>query len=113
MRYATTIGGVLAAGLLVFGSAARAQPAATGTPPPASRPEPPPDALGRDTPRGAVLGFLIAAREAGYEYAARDLNTRQVGDAGAELARQLFVVLDRRLPAGLAQLSDRPEGGSP
>jgi hypothetical protein len=43
------------------------------------------------------------------------LNTRLRGQAAAVLAHQLFIVLDRRLPAGLgqAQLSDRPEGSSP
>jgi len=32
------------------------------------------------------------------------------GKAAADLARQLFVVLDRRLPARLNELSDKPEG---
>ncbi|HTF65927.1 MAG TPA: hypothetical protein VK638_24885, partial [Edaphobacter sp.] len=65
----------------------------------AAQSEAPKDALGRTTPRGAVLGFLSAAREGDYELAARYLNTRRRGKAATDLARQLFVVLDRRLPA--------------
>ncbi len=38
------------------------------------------------------------------------LNTRLVGEDAVDLARQLFVVLDTRLPARLPQLSDSPEG---
>ncbi len=104
---------LVSAGLLLFCSTARAQPGVPESPPIEKRPEPPKDVLGRNTPRGTVLGFLIAAREGNYESAARYLNTHQLGTPAADLARQLFIVLDRRLPAGLAQLSDRPEGSSP
>jgi len=38
------------------------------------------------------------------------LNTRLRGKAAEDLARQLFVVLDRRLPARLNSISDLPEG---
>jgi MscS family membrane protein len=74
------------------------------------QPEVPQDSLGRTTPRGAVLGFLIAARTGQYELAIQYLNTRLRGKAGAFLAYQLFTVLDRRLPPRLPQLSERPEG---
>lgn len=78
---------------------------------PASVPsEVPQDVLGRGTPRGTVLGFLSAARKGENETAAQYLNTRLHGKAAATLAHQLFVVLDRRLPARLNQLSDRPAG---
>src|SRR6266403_1828112 len=60
-----------------------------GSAPTPAQPEVPTDALGRATPRGAVLGFLGAA---------------------AALAHQLFIVLDRRLPPRLNQVSDDPEG---
>ena len=86
-----------------FGIPAKASAAAT-------QPEAPKDALGRSTPRSAVLGFLSAAREGDYELAARYLNTRRRGKSATDLARQLFVVLDRRLPARLNQLSNEPEG---
>src|SRR5258708_33865179 len=65
--------------------------------------------LGRGTPRGAVLGFLGAARRGDDELAAQFLNTRVRGNAAAALAHQLFIVLDRRLPPRLNQVSDDPE----
>lgn len=74
--------------------------------------EPLTDSLGRNTPRGTVLGFLIAARTGQNDIAVQYLNTRLRGDAAIGLARQLFTVLDRRLPPRLTQLSDRPEGSA-
>ncbi len=76
----------------------------------ASQPEIPQDALGRTTPRGTVLGFLLAGRSGNDGEAVEYLNTRLRGKAAEELAHQLFVVLDRRLPAKLHALSDKPEG---
>jgi MscS family membrane protein len=76
----------------------------------AAQPEVPKDALGRTTPRGTVLAFLSAARKGDRDLAARYLNTRLRGPAANYLAQQLYVVLDRRLPAHLNQLSDVPEG---
>ncbi len=78
--------------------------------PTSSQPEIQKDALGRSTPKGTVLAFLIAARNGDYELAARYLNTQLRGDAAEVLAHKLFVVLDRRLPPRLNQLSDNPEG---
>ena len=76
----------------------------------AAKPEPPKDPLGRGTPRGTVLAFLSAARKGENALARQYLNT-QLDDSQAEdLAHQLFVVLDTRLPARLAQVSDAPEG---
>ncbi len=68
------------------------------------------DALGRSTPRGTVLGFLNAARKGENELAREYLDTLVSGLQAAELAQQLFVVLDARLPARLSQLSDDPDG---
>jgi len=75
-----------------------------------SQPETKPDLLGRTTPRGAVLGFLRAAGKGDNESAAQYLNTHLSGKDANNLAHELFVVLDRRLPARLNELSDRPEG---
>jgi MscS family membrane protein len=72
-------------------------------------PEPPKDPLGRDTPRKAVLGFLDAARKGNAEVAVLYLNTPP-GTSSETLARQLAIVLDRRLPARLNEISDKPEG---
>jgi MscS family membrane protein len=68
------------------------------------------DALGRDTPRGTVIGFLTAARKDDNELARHYLNTPESGAAAERLAHQLFVVLDTRLPARLTQVNDTPEG---
>jgi MscS family membrane protein len=82
-----------------------------GIPAPAPvQPEVAKDSLGRTTPRGTVLGFLSAGREGKDELAAQYLNTRLRGNAAAVLAHQFFTVLDRRLPARLNELSDKPEG---
>jgi MscS family membrane protein len=68
------------------------------------------DGLGRDTPRGTVLGFMSTARAARNELAPQYLNTKLRDQAAVDLAHQLFVVLDSRLPPRLIELSDRPEG---
>src|SRR5271170_4705718 len=78
--------------------------------PPAAQPDTSKDALGRNTPRGTVLGFLAAARKGNMAVASQFLNTPLRGSAAESLARQLFTVLDRRLPPRLQELSDSPEG---
>jgi MscS family membrane protein len=85
-------------------------PSATAATTVATQPSAPVDPLGRATPRGTVFGFLSAARRGDYELARQYLNSRLPADAGHELARQLFVVLDARLPAKLTLISDAPEG---
>jgi MscS family membrane protein len=57
-----------------------------------------------------VVGFLSAARKGDYDLARYYLDTRLAGRAGAELAHQLFIVLDTRLPPRLTQISEAPEG---
>src|SRR4051812_6961108 len=76
----------------------------------ATQAESPRDALGRSTPRGTVLGFLSAARKGEYQLARQYLDTPLKLPAAEQLADQLFVVLDARLPARLPQISDVPEG---
>lgn len=93
--------------------AAWSQLGAPEAPATATKPETPKDTLGRDTPRGTVLGFLSAARKGNAQIAALYLNTPLRGADAEALARQLAVVLDRRLPARLNELSDKPEGALP
>jgi MscS family membrane protein len=76
----------------------------------AQKAETPKDSLGRATPRGTVMGFLVAAQKGDTEIAVEYLNTRLRGKAAAILANQLAAVLDSRLPARLNQLSDQPQG---
>jgi len=85
----------------------------TAKEPEAPKPEVPKDFLGRATPRGAVLGFMAAAKKGNVEIAALYLNTPLRGEDSQNLARQLAVVLDRRFPARLNQVSDNPEGSVP
>src|SRR6185295_14619476 len=76
----------------------------------AAQTESPRDLLGRDTPRGTVFGFMGAARRGNEEAAASYLDSTLKGQPLVDLAHQLYVVLDSRLPARLNELSDRPEG---
>jgi MscS family membrane protein len=78
--------------------------------PPASSPAPAQkDPLDRDTPRGTVRGFLSAGRSGQDELAAEYLNL-PAGRRAANLARQLFVVLDARMPSRLSLITDAAEG---
>lgn len=103
---------VVVAALLAHPSVASgAAPAQAPTPTSAASPaEAPKDTLGRETPRGTLFGFMTAARKSNFDLAALYLNTHLRDRAAAELASQLFVVLDTRLPARLQEVSDRPDG---
>lgn len=69
-----------------------------------------PDALGRATPAGTVMGFLAAGARADWERASRYLDTKLPGPRAEELAQQLKVLLDRGLTINLDRLSRKPEG---
>ena len=103
------IGTIFLIALVLAPGAARAQPDPAAKPS-SGRAESVEDSLGRRTPRGTVRGFLSAARKGDDEIAAQYLNTPLQGDQAKELAHQLFIVLDTRLPARLAQLSTESEG---
>jgi MscS family membrane protein len=73
------------------------------------------DPLERDTPRGALGGFLRAARAGRWEEAARYLDLSALPEAEREergplLARHLKRVIDRSLWIDLEGIADRPEG---
>lgn len=70
----------------------------------------PADPLGRDTPRGCVLGFLEATQRGDYSQAAEYLDTREPPSQAQELARELQTVMNRGLSGNLDALSRRPEG---
>ncbi len=95
---------------VVFSSVSWAQVAIPAAAPVSSQPVAPSDSLGRETPRGTVLGFLYASRKGDYETARRYLNAPRGGAGADTLAHQLSAVLDRRLPARLYEVSSRPEG---
>lgn len=93
-------------------SVLNAQPeTSAGVKPSTAQSESAKDTLGRETPRGTLIGFMRAFREGNREAACLYLNTSLRGPAAMELAHEVYVVLDRRLPARLGEVSDRPEGG--
>ncbi len=104
-------GAAWASCLLLAGSlTASGQPAPAAGPPTRGENESATDALGRTTPLGTVRGFLSAARKGSDERAVEYLHTRLRGKDAVTLARQLFVVLDRGMPARLNQISSQPDG---
>src|SRR5580765_5713895 len=68
-----------------------------------------------DSPRGAVAGFIAAARAGDYQRAATfldlsNLDSAEVANQGALLARQLKFVLDRTLWIDVETISENPDG---
>jgi len=57
-----------------------------------------------------MLGFLGAARKGDHQLARQYLDTPLNEKAAEQLAAQLYAVLDARMPARLAQVSDAAEG---
>ena len=72
----------------------------------------PPDPLGRSSPHGCVVGFLLAARKQDYARAAQYLDTRKPEGQSEELARQLQTVLDAGLTGSLDELSRETTGNA-
>ncbi len=71
----------------------------------------PADPLGRSTPRGTVAGFLSASHRQDYTRAIEYLDTRLKGDTAKQLAIELALVLDRKLPTTNV-ISDLVEGSA-
>ncbi len=77
----------------------------------------PDDKYGRGVPRTMALGFVEATNKGDYEHASEYLDLRNLprgmsAGQGPELARQLRVVLDRKLWVDINALSDEPKGQS-
>ena len=113
-----SIGLVLLLGLVVVTSAFGATPAPVPpqSKPPAETPsaEKPPasvDTLGRDTPKGTVIGFMKAATDRDYQTAARYLDTKGLAWPIDERVDELLAVLNQALPTrALDRLNKAPEG---
>ena len=82
-----------------------------------SRPPTPPSTTGpkdvRETPRGALLGYLEACRDDDYRRAASFLNIRRDqrrSGTPEELARKLKQIFDRKLSQDPNTISNAPEG---
>ncbi len=77
------------------------QPAAA-----AAQPAPPPDALGRDNPRGCILGFIKAAQEERYNVAEQYFEPpprqrRESEGEDKELVNQLLTILNQKFAGAL------------
>ena len=87
----------------------------SATAPPASQNAQPPDPLGRETPRGCVLGFIKAAQEEKYELATEyfePLKTRRhpSQEDENELAVQLLAIFNQKFGGPLEMVSRDPQG---
>jgi MscS family membrane protein len=111
---------LLASWVCVTGIVAQAPPSkptnplstVTQGPAEAQPPAPPPDPLGRSSPHGCVVGFLVAAQKQDYARAAQYLDTRKPEAEAEELARQLQTVLNAGLTGNLDALSRESEGNA-
>src|SRR5512143_1935181 len=106
MRRLSTILVLLALSLAPWGLA-HAGTAPAGAAPPSP---PPQDALGRDTPRGTIVGFIRAAQAQDFARAAEYLDVKLPPARAQQLIQELKVVLDRGLNVNLNLLSTKPEG---
>jgi len=72
----------------------------------------PVDPLGRDTPRGAVLGFLQATQQGNYKLASEflQLSRTERQTHGEQVARDLQILLNSNFSGRLGQVTDRREG---
>ncbi len=81
---------------------------------PVNKPTQPPvvreDPLGRSTPYGTVMGFLMAAEQEDYQRASEYLESALSKKKKEELAGLLKMVLDRGLKVSIDTLSRKPEG---
>jgi MscS family membrane protein len=92
-------------------------PGITSSAPAATAPQntTPPDALKRETPRGAILGFIKAAGEERYPVAIQYFQPatnrhRPSMEDEEELAEQLFAILSRKFTNTLDFISNEPSG---
>jgi MscS family membrane protein len=94
-----------------FAEASQAtRPAATPVVPAAAVP----DALGlgRETPRGTVIGFIRAAQTENYDLATQffDVRRRSASEPEPELAQQLLAILNARFGGSLDSITNDPAG---
>jgi MscS family membrane protein len=85
-------------------------PAAAPTPP-VGTPSDPLD-LGRETPRGTVIGFIRAAQSEHYDIAVQYFEPRRRtgGEPDREVAQQLLAILNARFAGSLDSITNDPTG---
>jgi MscS family membrane protein len=84
-------------------------------PPTHTEPALPPDPLGRETPRGTVLGFIKAAQDERYGVAIRYFQPppnrrRHSEEEDQELAEQLLTIFNQKFTGALDFVSRDPQG---
>src|SRR5713226_4867800 len=83
---------------------------ATATTPSVAAPADPLE-LGRETPRGTVIGFIKAAQSENYGVAVQYFETRRVSlEREEELAQQLLAILNARFVGSLDSITNDPTG---
>ncbi len=99
---------------LVLTGRHQAEAQTTKPEPPSTAPDPRQqvavDPLGRTSPHGTVTGLIGAAKRGDFDRAAAYLEPGRKPAERRELARQLWLVLDRKLLTSLDILNRRPEG---
>jgi MscS family membrane protein len=87
-----------------------ARPAATPVVPAAAVSDP--LGLGRETPRGTVIGFIRAAQAENYDLATQffDVRRRNAPEPESELAQQLLAILNARFVGSLDSITNDPAG---
>jgi MscS family membrane protein len=77
---------------------------------PASTPADPLE-LGRETPRGTVIGFIRAAQSENYDVAVQYFDERRISvEREQELAQQLLAILNARFVGSLDSVTNDPTG---
>ena len=98
--------------LLSFELQAQATPSPSGkktaTPPVVEIPNT--DPLGRNTPQGTIIGFMLSAQKGDDERALKYLDTKKSGRSGHRLVNELQVVLERGFSGKFGMLSTKAEG---
>ena len=83
---------------------------ATTTPAPAATPSDP-LGLGRETPRGTVIGFIRAAQAENYDVAVQYFDVRHATvEREQEVAQQLLAILNTRFAGSLDSITNDPTG---
>ena len=108
---------VLLGSLLCRTACASQIPGLTSTPAPAvaTTPAVPPDPLGRDNPRGTILGFIKAAQDEKYSVAVQYFQpppprSHRTQEEEEGLAEQLLTILNHKFTGPLDFVSRDPEG---
>ena len=68
------------------------------------------DPLGRSTPQGTIVGFMMSAQKGDNDRALKYLDTKKLGRSGHKLVDELQAVLERDFSGKLGMLNAKTEG---